>query len=1129
MRSSNLEIIKQLDRFTSDFSRIVTLEGLTQCVKIILNETFNNENSGLYMHDPTNARLKLLYSKGYNKNEIHIAELNAMNRLPGLVYRSGKKIYIPDSLLNDNDFTKSDEYSKDIRTQLYLPVVNGDQIVGVLEMTDSKPTIFNNTDIAILSFICNLAGASYGKILNQEELSKMAFIARKAENAILITNKAGEITWVNDAFTSITEYNLEEIKGKILGTILQGEETDQKTVDLLCEAIKSGKAIEVEILNYSKSHKKYWVKLQIQPVFDSIGQLENFISVHKEITKEKEQIEAYQIADLRFKSLVSIIQAGVLIEDDKRRVVMVNQKFCDLFSISFPPEQLIGRNCEEVIETSKGLFADPTAFIQDIMNSLAIGQAITNYELQMTNGTFLERDFIPLTDPSNKNKGILWIYRDITQRKNVERDLQRQSRVLSGTAQAMNFLLTLSDYDQAIQKALESIGSATGVDRVYLFENIEDKNSGESLLNQRYEWTAEGVVPQIDNSELQNMPFSTGFPRWYNLLSKGKTLSGLVKDFPDSERQILESQDIISLIVVPVFVNDIFWGTVGFDDCKKGIKWSINELSILTALAGSIGGSISRRIIENELINSRLVAEYATKTKSEFLATMSHEIRTPMNGVIGMTSLLLQTQLTPDQRDYAETIKISGELLLNLINDILDFSKIESGKMKLEEHRFDLRMAIEDVIDLMATVASHKKLGLYFQIDPVIPQRILGDLTRLRQILVNLVGNAIKFTTEGEVVINVKQTEKQGNEVILEFSVKDTGMGIPAHKIDRLFKPFSQVDASATRKYGGTGLGLAICSRLIKLMNGKISVISEVNRGSEFLFTIKTGYPQNDDQYLKTFPNHANMKGKKILIVDSNSTSNAILYKLSENLGMNPLSANSAKMTLSIINEIRDYDLILIDNDLKDMESNLLAFEIKKVKENANIPLIVITYPYATDKGSIVLNNFQVRINKPLKHSQLISYLADLFSNSKNSPVQSIRQQKQIQKINELFPLNILVAEDNAINQKLILRLFEMLGYNINIAANGFEVIDALNRMEFDIVFMDIQMPEMDGFEATRQIIAKWPDQRPLIVAMTANALTSDREKCLAAGMDDYISKPLTIDQVSIGIEKWASLCNIRS
>jgi CheY-like chemotaxis protein len=312
-------------------------------------------------------------------------------------------------------------------------------------------------------------------------------------------------------------------------------------------------------------------------------------------------------------------------------------------------------------------------------------------------------------------------------------------------------------------------------------------------------------------------------------------------------------------------------------------------------------------------------------------------------------------------------------------------------------------------------------------------------------------------------------------------------------------------------------------------MNGKISVISEVNRGSEFLFTIKTGYPQNDDQYLKTFPNHANMKGKKILIVDSNSTSNAILYKLSENLGMNPLSANSAKMTLSIINEIRDYDLILIDNDLKDMESNLLAFEIKKVKENANIPLIVITYPYATDKGSIVLNNFQVRINKPLKHSQLISYLADLFSNSKNSPVQSIRQQKQIQKINELFPLNILVAEDNAINQKLILRLFEMLGYNINIAANGFEVIDALNRMEFDIVFMDIQMPEMDGFEATRQIIAKWPDQRPLIVAMTANALTSDREKCLAAGMDDYISKPLTIDQVSIGIEKWASLCNIRS
>ena len=248
----------------------------------------------------------------------------------------------------------------------------------------------------------------------------------------------------------------------------------------------------------------------------------------------------------------------------------------------------------------------------------------------------------------------------------------------------------------------------------YIFEAKIDEVTGETFLDQQFEWTGVGVLPEIGNSELQNMPFSREYPRWFNMLSNGQTLAGLVKDFPENERNFLEPQDILSLIVVPVFVNDVFWGTVGFDDCSKGIQWSPNEASILTALAASIGGSISRERIGKELSNARQIAEKATKTKSDFLATMSHEIRTPMNGVIGMTSLLLQTQLTPDQRDYTETIKISGELLLNLINDILDFSKIESGKMVLEEHPFDLRLAIEDVLDLMATAAHQKKAGIIF-------------------------------------------------------------------------------------------------------------------------------------------------------------------------------------------------------------------------------------------------------------------------------------------------------------------------------------------------------------------------------------------------------------------------------
>ncbi len=1378
MQNSYIQVIKRLDTFAASFSGIGSLNEMVQSIQAILVDVFPVKVKVFYLYDQSENRLKLLFVKCINEEEKQFAEKSALEGYSEIVFRTKKMIYVPDILLDPNNHTRPNEQSFSGRSRLFLPVMNGAQVVGVFGIIDSQPNAFNEEDIAILTFICNMAGTIYGNILHQNllksaseeilnlskisgenpdpvlrisydkillyanlacdqllnfhgfkngevvsdvfgdgltesiktgnivdreisdginiysflftpvkgaryinlygrdltqrkiietELKKLALIAKETGNAVIITNKIGKIEWVNEAFIKMTEYSLEEIKGKIPGAFLQGKETDKQTVALLSEAIKSNKPLEVDLINYSKSGKKYWIKLQIQPVFNSNGQLENFISVQKEITKEKEteqelikttnfqkailnssaiaiistdlngriqsfnlaasrmlgysaeevigettpllfhdeleirtqavnrpdqslcyfggckihnnkdlnnisiesseytcirkngskfsvsltvspllgdqgevtgflgmaeditqrkeQQDALRIANLRFRSLISSLQSGVMVEDEQRKVVLVNQRFCDLFSIPLSPEQLIGSNCIDAADAVKELFKDPQVFILDIDHTLAIGQIVTNHELLMKNGTSLERDFIPIEDIEKKNFGILWIYRDITQRKRSERDLLRQSRVLSGTAQAMNYLLTLQDHNQAIQKALEAIGIAAGVDRVYIFENNE--STGESFFSQRFEWTAKGIVPQIDNPELQNMPYSTSFPRWYNLLSAGKTVSGLSKDFPENERKILESEDIVSIIAAPIFVNDHLWGMVGFDDCSIGIEWSTNELSILLALAGSIGGSISKRNIENEIINAKHIAEYATKTKSEFLATMSHEIRTPMNGIIGMTSLLMQTPLTFNQRDYAETIKISGELLLNLINDILDFSKIESGKMTLEEHRFNLRMAIEDVLDLMSTAAFEKKIGLYFQVDPAIPQKITGDLTRLRQILVNLTGNALKFTDHGEVVISVNQIEMQGDEAILEFSVKDTGVGIPEEKIDRLFKPFSQVDASTTRKYGGTGLGLAICSKLVKLMNGAIWAKSQLNIGSEFVFTIKTSYHSKGEQINMPFQLPKGLKDKNILIVDGNPTSRSILISLFKYLEMNVLSADSNKMALNIINETNDIELFLIDNDLPDMESNRLASEIKKTAKYKDRPLILIAYPALTEQGSIPDSNFLVRINKPLKHSQLITYVSDLLNGSKVAQNQSLNEPKQLLKINDLYPLKILVAEDNAINQKLISRLFEMLGYTIQIAANGYEVINALNLMNFDIVFMDIQMPEMDGLEATQKIIAQWGSHRPLIVAMTANALKNDKEICLAEGMDDYISKPLTIDQVRTGIEKWASMQHV--
>ena len=698
----------------------------------------------------------------------------------------------------------------------------------------------------------------------------------------------------------------------------------------------------------------------------------SYLGMSDDILQQKNQYDELQLANLRFRSLISSIQAGIMVEDEQRKVVLVNQHFCNLFSIPVQPDLLIGMNCEEAAEASKTMFKDPVSFINDINHTLANRQIVTGLELQMSNGTSLERDFIPIEDLGKKNFGILWIYRDITKRKRNEKDLLLQSRLLSGTAQAMNYLLTVQDYDEAIRKALEAIGVAAGVDRVYIFENIEDKINDQTFFSQKYEWSAPGIIPQIDSPELQKISFEENFPKWYNNLLSGQTVFGLSEAFPETERKLI-GKDVKSAVAAPIFVNDKLWGIVGFDDCSIGTEWSTNEISTLKALAGSIGGSISRRIIEDELISSRQIAEYAFKTKSEFLATMSHEIRTPMHGVIGMTSLLMQTQLTYDQRDYAETIRVSGELLLNLINDILDFSKIESGKMVLEEQNFDLRLAIEEVIDLLSTTANEKRLGLYYDVDPAIPLTIRGDLSRLRQILVNLTGNALKFTTVGEVIIDVKEITKHNDVSVLEFSVKDTGMGIPPEKVNLLFKPFSQIDASATRKHGGTGLGLAICYNLVKMMDGNIRVKSEVNRGSEFIFTLKTIIQSVNEPNKSLLTELSILKGKNILLADENPTSIEIKGKLLRGLNINLLSANSARMCLNILNNNKSIDLIIIDNDISDMETNILISSIKRIKEYVDCPILMINYGNVKENRSDKLIDSIIRISKPLKHSQFFS------------------------------------------------------------------------------------------------------------------------------------------------------------